>query len=196
MKFVYPEGATPLNEEERQALIPSHIRTQEELNAFENLNIAQSIPWAFQQKLILTPRFFQKLHQKMFGQTWRWAGQFRKSQKNIGVEAYRIELELHQLSRDVSFQIENQSFDPDEIAIRFHHRLVLIHAFVNGNGRHARLVSDLLIRSLDQSVFSWGAKTFKSSDLSALNPMRTAYIEALRNADHHDYTALLRFARS
>ena len=93
----------------------------------------------------------------MFGQTWKWAGQFRKTQKNIGIDAYRIESELHQLCGDTEYQIQNQSFGADEIAIRFHHRLVFIHAFVNGNGRHARLACELLIQKLGNAQFSWGS---------------------------------------
>ena len=131
----------------------------------------------------------------MFGQTWKWAGQFRKSQKNIGIDAYRIETELHQLCGDTEYQIQNQSFVADEIAIRFHHRLVFIHAFVNGNGRHARLACELLIQKLGNAQFSWGSKTYNHNDLSSLNDMRKAYISALKSADQGDYTNLLRFSR-
>ena len=125
---------------------------QYELNEFENLNIAQVMPWAHQQQNLLKVGFLKKLHKRMFGQTWQWAGQFRKSQKNIGIDAYRIATELHQLCGDIEYQIQNRSFDPDEIAIRFHHRLVFIHAFVNGNGRHARLACDLLIQHLGNTA--------------------------------------------
>jgi Fic-DOC domain mobile mystery protein B len=195
MKFVFIEGATPIDEDERQSLIPRHLQTQDELNAFENLNISQAIPWAHKQKGLLTVSFLKTLHKQMFAHTWKWAGQFRKSQKNIGVDAYRIESELYQLCGDTQYQIQNQSFGPDEIAIRFHHRLVFIHAFVNGNGRHARLACDLLIQNLGNAGFSWGSKTYNHNDLSSLNDMRRAYISALKSADQGDYEQLISFAR-
>lgn len=195
MKFIFIEGATPIDEDERQDLIPRHIQTQDELNAFENLNIAQIMPWAHKQKNLLSVRFLRTLHKRMFGHTWKWAGEFRKSQKNIGIEAYRIESELHQLCGDIQYQIQHTAFSLDEIAIRFHHRLVFIHAFVNGNGRHARLACDLLIQNLGNAGFSWGSKTYNHNDLSSLNDMRKAYISALKNADKGDYEKLIEFSR-
>jgi Fic-DOC domain mobile mystery protein B len=195
MKFVFIEGATPIDEDERLSLIPKHLQDQEELNGFENLNITQALPWAYKQQNVLRISFLKALHKHMFGQTWRWAGQFRKSQKNIGIDAYRIETELHQLCGDTEYQIQNQSFGADEIAIRFHHRLVFIHAFVNGNGRHARLACELLIRKLGNAQFSWGSKTYNHNDLSSLNDMRKAYISALKSADQGDYANLIRFSR-
>ena len=196
MKFVFIEGATPIDEDEKQALIPKHLQMQHELNEFENLNIAQAMPWAHQQQNLLKVSFLKKLHKQMFGQTWRWAGQFRKSQKNIGIEAYRISTELYQLCGDIEYQIQNRSFNPDEIAIRYHHRLVFIHAFVNGNGRHARLACDLLIQNLGNTSFSWGSKTYNHSNLSSLNDMRRRYISALKSADQGDYEQLISFSRA
>ncbi len=195
VKFVFIDGATPIDEDERHALIPRHLQTQDELNAFENLNIAQAIPWAHKQQNLLKTSFLKVLHKRMFGNVWKWAGQFRKTQKNIGVEAYRIESELYQLCGDTEFQIQHQSFSFDEIAIRFHHRLVFIHCFVNGNGRHARLGSDLLIQKLGNSPFSWGSKTYNHNDLSSLNDMRKIYIAALKEADRGSYEQLLSFSR-
>lgn len=195
MKFVFIEGATPIDEDEKLSLIPPHLQTQDELNAFENLNIAQAMPWAYKHQNLLTTSLLKVLHKRMFDQVWKWAGQFRKTQKNIGVEAYRIESELYQLCGDTEFQIEHQSFTKDEIAIRFHHRLVFIHAFVNGNGRHARLIDDLLIQNLGNQPFSWGSKTYNHNDLSSLNDMRRAYISALKEADRGTYEMLLNFSR-
>lgn len=196
MKITYVLGATLIDEDERHALIPRHIQIQTELNAFENLNIAQALPWAAKQKNILNVNFLKKLHKKMFEQTWKWAGQFRKTKKNIGIEAYRIESELYQLCGDVEYQISNNSFAVDAIAIRFHHRLVFIHPFVNGNGRHARLACDLLIQRLGGSAFSWGCKTYNHYNMSSLNDMRRAYIAALKKADIGDYDQLIYFARN
>ena len=128
----------------------------------------------------------------MFDQTWKWAGQFRKTEKNIGVDAYRIETDLQQLINDVLYQIENQSFEFDEIATRFHHRLVFIHAFPNGNGRHARLMADLLLHRYRKERFTWGHSQLRNSDTS----VRQDYIAALRLADAHNLSALLAFVRS
>ncbi|MBS0272215.1 MAG: mobile mystery protein B [Proteobacteria bacterium] len=196
MKFKYPPGATPLNGDELKDLIPTHITTQQQLNAFEQMNITLALPWVYKQKDILTIMFIKKLHNKMFNQTWKWAGKFRKTQKNLGIEAYRIEIELKYLCDDIIFQIQNQSFSKDEIAIRLHHRLVSVHPFPNGNGRHARLISDLLLRNLGAPPFSWGAKTFLSLELNITNELRRTYISALKKADQFEYETLLQFARS
>lgn len=195
MKFEIIEGATPIDPNEADGLIPKHLQTQSELNAFEHLNISLAMPWAFSQKNILSIKTIKLLHKKMFHQVWSWAGQYRKTQKNIGVEAYRIETELYQLCEDVQFQIENNSFHIDEIAARFHHRLVLIHPFSNGNGRHARLSTDILLKSTKNEVFSWGSKLFSSQNLTSANELRKIYLDALRQADKGYIDQLLKFVR-
>jgi Fic-DOC domain mobile mystery protein B len=192
MKFEDSFGATPLEEEERTLLIPKHITVMSELNALEHANILMAEQWASRSRFSLTVAYMKKLHQKMFDQTWKWAGQFRKTEKNIGVDAYRIETDLQQLRDDVLYQIENQSFDFDEIVTRFHHRLVFIHAFPNGNGRHARLMTDLLLQRHRKEQFTWGHGYLRNSD----TPVRQDYIAALRLADAHDLSALLAFVRS
>ena len=154
----YAPGATPLDADELASLIPGHIITQGELNEWEQLNIVQGDTWARKQrKDILDEGFLRRLHQQMFGQTWRWAGTFRKSDKNIGVDWLRIGVELKNLLDDVRYQVEHSSLSPDEIAVRFHHRLVAIHPFPNGNGRHARLMADLLADRLGRPRFTWGS---------------------------------------
>ena len=188
----YPPGATPLDADERASLIPGHITNQRELNEWEQLNILQGEAWAGKQrKEILSEAFVRQLHKQMFGDTWRWAGQFRKSDKNIGVDWLKISVELRKLLGDVAAQIEHTSYPPDEVAARFHHRLVAIHPFPNGNGRHARLMADLLAERLGQSRFTWGSRSLV--DASAT---RQAYITALQAADTRNYTPLLVFARS
>lgn len=192
MKIIYPEGATPLEPEEIADLIPPHISTQEQLNAWEQANILVAEQWARKKKHILSIDFIQKLHKHMFNQTWRWAGKIRLSGKNIGVDWYMILEELRKLCSDVEYQLENNPFPDDEIAIRMHHRLVWIHPFPNGNGRHARLMADLFIMQQDLPRFSWGA----NQNLYESTPLRKKYIEALRLADKGDYSALIAFARS
>jgi Fic-DOC domain mobile mystery protein B len=187
-----PPGATLLDVDERAGLIPGHITTQGELNEWEQLNILQGESWARKQrKDILSETFLRQLHAQMFGETWKWAGGFRKSDKNIGVDWLTIGVELKKLLDDTRYQIEHASYPPDEIAGRFHHRLVAIHPFPNGNGRHARLLADLLVERLGRPRFTWGSRSLV--DASAT---RRAYIAALQAADARDIAALLEFARS
>jgi Fic-DOC domain mobile mystery protein B len=195
MKFEQIYGATPIDPNEASGLIPKHIQTQAELNAFEHLNISLAIPWAFSNHKGMDAPFLKRLHKKMFDKTWKWAGQFRRTQKNIGVEAYRIETELYQLCDDINFQIKNLVFDMDEIAARFHHRLVFIHPFINGNGRHARLSADILLKQNGENVFSWGANIFKGDNLGEVNEMRKIYIKALKEADRGNIKPLIDFVR-
>lgn len=188
----YPTGATPLDGDELARLIPGHITTQGELNEWEQLNIVQGENWARKQrKEILNEAFLRQLHKQMFGETWKWAGEFRKSDKNIGVDWLKIGVELKKLLDDTHFQIEHASYPPDEIAVRFHHRLVAIHPFPNGNGRHARLMADLLIERLGRPRFTWG-----SHSLVDASATRQQYIAALQAADCRDIAPLLAFARS
>ncbi len=188
----YPDGATPLDADELASLIPGHITTQGELNEWEQLNILQGEEWARKQsKEILDEGFVRQLHERMFGETWRWAGEFRRSDKNIGVDWRRIAVDLRNLLDDVRYQVEHGTFPSDEIAVRFHHRLVAIHPFPNGNGRHARLMADLLIQRLGRPRFSWGRHNLVDAGAT-----RAQYIAALRAADGHDYAPLLAFARS
>lgn len=192
MKFNYPIGSTPLEPDELNDLIPNHINMQSELNAWEERNILLAEPWAFKQKNILSIEFVEKLHKKMFDKTWKWAGIFRKTDKNIGVHWPQVAIKIKELCDDVCYQITNHVFSADEIAIRFHHRLVWIHPFPNGNGRHARLMADLLITQLGNKRFSWGLH----QDLHTATPIRKQYIAALQLADQGNYLDLLKFVRS
>jgi Fic-DOC domain mobile mystery protein B len=186
------DGSTPLAEEEREQLIPSYITLRRELNEAEQANILDAESWAFSRKRdVLNERFLTALHNRMFGGVWRWAGSCRRSQKNVGVDAYRIPIDLRQLIEDCRYWIEHETYNPDEIATRFHHRLVAIHSFPNGNGRHARLATDLLLTKLGQERFSWGRV-----NLVDASETRDTYINALRAADKHDYGPLLAFVRS
>jgi Fic-DOC domain mobile mystery protein B len=188
----YPPGATPLDADELASLIPGHITTQGELNEWEQLNIVQGEAWARKQrKEILNEAFVRQLHRQMFGETWQWAGSFRKYDKNIGVDWLNVGVELKNLLDDVRYQVEHATYSPDEIAVRFHHRLVVIHPFPNGNGRHARMMADLLAVRLGQPGFTWGSR-----NLIDATDTRQDYIAALQAADARDYAPLLAFARS
>ncbi len=149
-------GATPLDLDEVHNLLPKHISTQGELDELEALNIIQGYRWAFSRKRnnIFSIPFLLKLHKNMFGTVWLWAGNYRRPQTNIGVEPFRISLEVAQLLEDVKFQLTNDTYGIDEICARFHHRLVWIHPFTNGNGRHARLMTDLFLYNRGQPLFT------------------------------------------
>jgi len=192
----YDDGQTPLDEEEKVGLLIPAISTRGELDEFEQQNIETAVQWTLSRKFssdqVFTADFTRNLHKRMYGQVWAWAGDFRKSDKNIGVHWPAIPTNLKQLLDDAIFWHANQTYSPDEIAIRFKHRLVSIHCFPNGNGRHSRLMADIIIEKLyGQSVFTWGAKNLsKDSDL------RKEYISSLKKADQGNYTSLLSFARS
>ena len=193
-EFDYPQGTTPIDPDEAEGLLLSHITNRSELNRWEQQNIMQAEEWAFRyrSKNLLSVDFILKLHKKMFGIVWKWAGSFRRSEKNLGVDPLSIRSALKELLEDLKAWIEFETYPADEIAARFHHRLVAIHPFPNGNGRHARLLADLLlVHTLDRPRFTWG-----SSSLINAGECRTNYINALRSADKHDYDPLLDFVRS
>lgn len=186
------EASTLITAEERGALIPTYITVRRELNEAEQANILEAEHWAFARRRdVLDLNFLTELHRRMFGDVWRWAGKFRTTERNIGVVPYRIQPDLVLLLQDCRYWITHGTYPPDEIAARFHHRLVSIHPFPNGNGRHARLAADLLLRRLGQPRFTWGRESL--TDVSAT---RKAYIDSLRAADGHDIRPLIKFARS
>lgn len=194
MDFQYPKGATPLGPDEAEGLLLTHITTREELNRWEQENIAQAVEWAYGRKhsTLLSQKFVLLLHKKMFENVWSWAGEFRKSMKNLGIAPWLIATEVNSLCADTFAWIEYSTYSVEEIAVRFHHRLVCIHPFANGNGRHARLMTDLLlVQKLDSEPFTWGR-----SDLVLPGEIREQYIAALRAADKHDLSLLLKFVRT
>jgi len=195
MEFQYAPGATPLDPDEAAGLVLTHITTQGDLNAWEQANILQGDRWARRQKKrdLLDEGFVRELHKKMFDQTWQWAGTFRKSNKNIGVDWPQISMKLRDLLDNTRYQIEHQVFDPDEIVVRFHHQLVWIHAFPNGNGRHARLMADILTMRLGLPRMTWGGGTVA---LTSVGAVRETYLTALRAADRGQLENLIEFARS
>lgn len=193
MNLDYPPGATPLDPDEAAGLIPSHIANHGQLNEWEMVNIIEGERWAFgrRHKNLLGNEFVCGLHKRMFGNTWRWAGKFRTTEKNIGVDPMRIQPALHDLCEDVKTQLEFKSYPLDEIAARFSHRLVSIHPFANGNGRLSRTMADLLLVQYGAPRFSWGA-----GNLASDGEVRQRYLVALRAADGNDYGPLLAFVRS
>lgn len=197
-KIVFPPGATPLSVEERQGLIPNYISTHSELNELEQKNIQTAILWFKKKrakKNILDQGFIFELHKQMFSEVWRWAGHNRTSGKNIGIDWHQIATQLGQLIADTKFWIDHSTFTFDEVCTRFHHRLVQIHTFPNGNGRHARLMTDLLLESNGHQTFTWGMVT-SLGPIESESERRKEYIAALKAADQHSYARLLKFVRS
>ncbi len=197
LQLQYPPGATPLDRDEAQGLIPSYINTQSELNAAEQSNILEAQSWVLgrKHKNILSHAFIRKLHQKMFNQVWKWAGTYRKSDKSIGIHWPQISTELQKLCADTLYWTEHSTYPWDELGVRFHHRLVSIHPFPNGNGRHARLITDVFMLTHEQTSFTWGSKTTKA-DIAKNGPIRSTYIQALQTADKKQFIDLIKFARS
>ena len=188
-----PDGAaTPLSPEERDGLIPAHVTLREELNEVEAQNILAASLWAFERKRpLITVDFSRNLHKRMYNKVWQWAGDYRTTNKNIGVDANQIFPRLYEAMEQFQYWLEHQTFPADEIAVRFHHTLVAIHPFPNGNGRWSRLMADLLVVKLGQSRFTWGR-----ANLAQQGNDRDIYIAALKTADNHDIRPLLAFARS
>lgn len=194
MADVLPPGATPLDPDEADELIPDHISTRGELNAWEQLNIGSAVEWLGRRTdvaSLLTIEFVRELHRRMFSDTWRWAGRFRWTPKNIGVSPEAIVEQTHDLLADTRYWIENATYVADEIAARFHHCLVSIHPFPNGNGRHGRLMTDALVREMGATTLTWG-----SGSIDDHGDVRDRYIRALQTADADDYGPLLALIRS
>lgn len=188
------DGQTPLDPDENAGLIPRHIETKDALNDWEQENILQATKWLRRAKVpeVLSEGFCRDLHRRMFDKTWKWAGTFRTSDKNIGCEWTMVAVNLNQLLGNAKYWVENETFPPDETATRFHHALVWIHPFPNGNGRHSRMMADALLKQLGQKAFSWGG----GANLVNANDVRARYLAALRAADKNDFTDLLAFVRS
>jgi Fic-DOC domain mobile mystery protein B len=196
LELTYIEGQTPIDENEKHGLRIPSITTREELDEFEQLNIEKAVEWTikrkFNQEIILSEQFIKELHLRMYDDVWKWAGKCRTANKNIGVDWQLISVSLKQLLDDSKFWIENNTYPEDEIAVRFSHRIVSIHCFPNGNGRHSRLLADVIISHIfNMPVFSWG-----SSNQVRQGDARKQYIEAIHAADQGIILPLLIFARS
>jgi Fic-DOC domain mobile mystery protein B len=186
------DDATPLSPEERNGLIPTHVTLRRELNELEQQNILDADHWAFARKRnVLDEPFLRGLHRRMFNCVWRWAGKYRTSERNLGIASYRIQTEIRQIIDDARYWVDHKTYPPDELAVRFHHRLVFVHPFPNGNGRWSRLAADISVVQLGGFRFTWGR-----ANLQPASEFRRAYIDALHAADNHNLEPLVAFARS
>ena len=193
--LTYQEGQTPLEPEQINGLKIKIISTQQQLNEFEQTNINEALQWLNSKRKIkdvLSEEFMIQLHKRMLGMVWKWAGQLRRTETNIGIDWTRISMELRLLIDDANFWVEQQTYIPEEIAIRFKHRLVSIHCFPNGNGRHSRIMADLIaLHVFGLNKFSWG-----NSSLVDSSEQRKIYLKALKMADNGNFSELINFARS
>lgn len=193
-----PDGATPLSPEDAEGLKPTWIATRDDLNQAEMANIAQAAIWAYvgrrpvaSVEQLLTISFSDLLHRRMFSEVWTWAGTHRRSQTNIGVEPSLIVQQMKLALDDAWYWHGHQTYPPTELAVRLHHRLVVVHPYPNGNGRHTRMMADLYLHLVGMQRLSWGGES-----LTGDSRTRRTYIEALIAANAHDIGPLLKFATS
>lgn len=194
--FESGDNETELSADKIQGLIPS-ITKRSELNAIERLNINEARVWALRKKNLqrsdlLSDAFARDLHRRMFNQVWKWAGRYRSIAKNMGWEPHMISEAMRNLFQDVAASLEDETYDEAEMAVRMHHRLVVIHPWSNGNGRHARLMADIFVAAKGGAELRWGA----GSNLAASGELRSRYIAALREADGGNFASLIAFAKS
>lgn len=196
LELLYGEGQTPLDEDEKEGLKIKTITTQGELDELEQLNIEKAVEWTIHANLkpnkILTEKFVKDLHKRMYGDVWKWAGEFRRTEKNIGIPWIQIGVELKSLLDDTKYWIENKTYSPEEIAIRFKHRIVSIHCFPNGNGRHSRMMADIIMESIfKKEIFTW-----HQSNMVRADETRKEYINSLKEADNGNINPLIEFAKN
>jgi Fic-DOC domain mobile mystery protein B len=196
LDFDTANGQTPLDEDEKEGLLIKSISTRSELDEFEQHNIEKAMLWIrkkkFSAETLLSEKMVRELHRRMYAGVWKWAGAFRQTDKNIGIEKHNIPVALRQLLDDCKHWIQEHTYPDEEIAIRFKHRIVQIHCFANGNGRHSRLIADVMMEKVFHCpLFTWGA-----ANLTDHGNTRTIYIQALKKADTGDYKDLLAFAKS
>ena len=192
----YTDGNTLLDEDEKEGLKIKSITTRQELDEFEQQNIEKALLWLKRKKFspeeILSEKFVKELHRRMYADVWKWAGEFRKTNKNIGIDKHKITVELKQLLDDGLYWIKHHTYTDTEIVIRIKHRIVQVHCFANGNGRHSRLMADTMMeKNFHHPPFTWGAANL----IKKGNP-RTAYLHALKKADAGNFKELIKFAKS
>ncbi|HEX8838594.1 MAG TPA: mobile mystery protein B [Candidatus Acidoferrum sp.] len=186
----------PLHPDQAKQLIPA-LLTKEAVNQYEEENISSARAWVFSPRRLahidpFDELFVRELHRRMFDKTWRWAGKYRNTESNLGLQVHEIlQNRVGALLGNGRDWVEHKVFPPDEIAVRFHHGLVLIHPFPDGNGRHGRLYADMIARKLARPEFTWG-----SANLVRSGKTRDAYLRAMKVADAGDIKPLLAFARS
>lgn len=186
------DGHTSLSDQDQLGLIPTYIATRGELFEAEQRNIAEALLRRRPSlDVLLDDKYLRELHKAMFGKVWRWAGRYRLRETNIGIDPYQIPMAVRVLIDDARAWLEYRTYEPDELTARFHHRLVAVHPFPNGNGRHGRVAADYLVTALGRGPFTWGANLDVDTD-----QLRAAYRLALQRADENHLAELLAFVRT
>jgi Fic-DOC domain mobile mystery protein B len=185
------DGETLLGEDDRRGLKLSYVTTRGALNEAEQANILEAEARARnpRRKFAFSEPYLNRLHREMFGNVWKWAGRFRTGDTNLGRPFHLIAPELRVLLDDCKYQLEHNAYELDELAARFKYRLVSIHPYPNGNGRHSRLAAEIFLESVGRPAFTWGRVTDPTS-------ARARYIAALHEADAGNMAPLLAFVRS
>ena len=188
-----PTGATPLTPDELLGLRAKHITTRGELNELEEENIIEGLTWLDRRPKtfdFLSDSAARDVHKRLFGQVWDWAGVYRLTEKNIGVSVWQISTEMRTCLDDARYWRDNGTYEPLEAVARYHHKLVWVHPFANGNGRWARIMADAYLATIDPNKFlDWSGNGTLNSD----SAHRARYIAALRAADAHEFEPLVEF---
>ncbi|HXQ81690.1 MAG TPA: mobile mystery protein B [Opitutaceae bacterium] len=189
-------GSGPIAPKEAALLLPS-LSTRAQLDEIERLRINAARVWAMRGAVLrrgdlLTEAFVRDLHRRMFGGIWRGAGRYRTNEGGKGWEARRIPGGVRMFLDDAEGWIRFSTYPVHEAAVRLHHRLRSIQPWSNGNGRHARLLADIVVASQGEEPLTWGSR----SDPAGSPRAGARYLDAIRAADSGGMERLVDFARS
>ena len=128
----------------------------------------------------------RNLHKLVTAETDKeWAGNYRNSNviivgsEHTPPDAFEVSIVMGDL---IKWLRGNQKkLHPIELAAIFHHKLVFIHPFFDGNGRTARLAMNLLLMQ----------KSYPMAVM--LKNDRKKYYQTLSRADEKDYAPFVRF---
>ena len=183
-----------LHDRSRLLLSSSPEPSDEDINQAELVGIVGATDWA--KRARLNPKevkFWQRLHEQMFGQVWDWAGEWRQHEPNIGVPPHDIHPKMKSLQDDLAVWLFDEcDMTALELIARFHHRLVYIHPFSNGNGRWGRLMTDVLAnRELGIPSITWAAG---GDDLrNRESKERKKYVAAVKAGDKGEIEPLMNY---
>jgi Fic-DOC domain mobile mystery protein B len=188
-----PEGATPLDD--ISGLLRRDITTRGQLDEAETLNILGAVDWIERGRLrdVFTVDFYERLHSRMYDDVWEWAGDLRSvtgARPNIGVPPEMVPIELGRVAMEFNWEWQNS--DQTNLLpfiAKYHHALVWVHPFNNGNGRWSRLACDVVMKRLAKKpLITWATDT-----LNVDSGERSQYINALKMADDFDLAPLVEY---
>lgn len=181
-------GRTSLTVQDLQGLKLPFVKTRAQLSAVEGPNIVSGKQATLTSRKsrvpnMLSVEYLRELHSRMFNDVWDWAAQIPSTelQNEFAASVPGIRPQLSILYADaIEYWLNDKRMTPEEFAVRVHHRVVKIHPFRNGNGRHSRLLADLLLsENFGLETFTWGG----SAQLGAGDLYRQPYLEGLKAAD-------------